>query len=137
MCRTMGANEDYCECVGSVMKSCHDPFADLDNSTLMDRVILREACVQCVGGFADQELCRTVACIMISMGCSPFLKERSKGHALHSLALLRRRQRERLRRAGRVASLDSGCKIKRGNPADWVNSAGSLNEESEWAVNEA
>jgi len=115
----MGANEDYCERVGSVMKSCHDPLADLDNSTLMDRVILREACVQCVGGSADQELCRTVARIMISMGRSPFLKERSKGHALHSLALLRRRQRERLRRAGRAASSDSGGDASQSDPLDF------------------
>ena len=104
--RTFGANEDYCERVGSVIKSCYSPLADLDISTLMDRVILREACVECVGGEGDEELCQNLAKIMISMGRTPFKSTRQKDQTPENIGTLLRRQQEKLQRLGRGAGLE-------------------------------
>ena len=37
---TCVAKEDFCERVGNVIKSCYNPLAKLDISTLLDKVIL-------------------------------------------------------------------------------------------------
>ena len=78
LCRPMGANEEYCEHIGSMIRACYHTNADPDIPTTMDKVILRDACVKCVGSPADEALCRSIARIMIGMGRSPFVSERRK-----------------------------------------------------------
>ena len=72
VCRPMSAGEDSCERIGSIMKSAWDPRADPDPHTLLDKVLLRNAGVQCAGGAYDERLCRSVAEAMVNLGRDPF-----------------------------------------------------------------
>ena len=89
-CRLMGSPEACCERVGSMMKTAWNRNPSAAVSTLMDIVMLNAAEVSCSGSARDEELCGTVAALMLDLGRRPIVGQKAKSlRARHGIEVSR------------------------------------------------